>query len=108
MHTTMNAYIHTHLHKVMHVSEQILTTSLGECLLETKCTHVLTTPSLFGTLDSRFTPTSFPDLKVIALGGEVMPQRVVADWSTKVVLMNTYGVTECAVYQVRVHVLVRQ
>ncbi len=73
---------------------------LGECLRDTKATHVLTTPSLFSTLDGRFTPDHLPDLKVIALGGEVMPQRVVTDWAPKVMLMNTYGVTECAVYQV--------
>jgi hypothetical protein len=66
---------------------------------ESKATHVLTTPTLFSTLNGRFTADDLPSLECVALGGEVMPRRIVDEWGGRVRLINTYGVTECTVYQ---------
>src|SRR5690606_20789631 len=42
----------------------------------------------------------FAYLKVIALGGEMMPTEMLEKWeTTNVKLINIYGVTECCVYQ---------
>jgi acyl-CoA synthetase (AMP-forming)/AMP-acid ligase II len=76
----------------------LIFSSLGACLYLTNATHVLTTPSLFGTLGSS-APKRLQKLKVVALGGETMSQRIVDIWSNNVTLINTYGVTECTVYQ---------
>ncbi|KNC97577.1 uncharacterized protein SPPG_07049 [Spizellomyces punctatus DAOM BR117] len=73
-------------------------TALFHCLSSTQSTHVLTTPALFGTLQG-YGPKGLPALQVIALGGEPTPQSVVDTWAEQVVLLNTYGVTECCVYQ---------
>ncbi|KAI8616275.1 hypothetical protein BC830DRAFT_1118582 [Chytriomyces sp. MP71] len=75
-------------------------TSLQACLDAVYATHTCTNPSLFDTVLSR--PCS---LKVVALGGEVMSAAVVErcrEWGVS--LINTYGVTECAVYQMVFHV----
>ena len=66
---------------------------------ESKATHVLTTPTLFSTLNGRFTADDLPNLQCVALGGEVMPRRIVDEWGGRIRLINTYGVTECTVYQ---------
>ncbi|KAG5459131.1 MAG: hypothetical protein BJ554DRAFT_505, partial [Olpidium bornovanus] len=72
---------------------------LGRCLSYSRATHLLTTPSLLSTLDGTFGPADLPHLKVIALGGETMSQATVNAWADAVTLINTYGVTECCVYQ---------
>ncbi|KAJ3179747.1 hypothetical protein HDU85_004746 [Gaertneriomyces sp. JEL0708] len=71
---------------------------LAQYLSLTAATHLLTTPSLFSTIDD-LGPRDLPFLKVIALGGEPTPQAIVTTWSKHVKLINTYGVTECCVYQ---------
>ncbi|KAJ3211805.1 hypothetical protein HDU67_004278 [Dinochytrium kinnereticum] len=70
--------------------------SLAECINLTKSTHLLSTPALVGTIVD---PTRCSTLEVLALGGELMGESIVAGWSRRVKLMNTYGVTECCVYQ---------
>ena len=48
----------------------------------------------------RTTHHDLPHLKVVALGGEQTPSALVDFWIDKVdILANTYGVTECVVYQ---------
>eukprot|EP00927_Polykrikos_kofoidii_P076810 TRINITY_DN73839_c0_g1_i1.p1 TRINITY_DN73839_c0_g1~~TRINITY_DN73839_c0_g1_i1.p1 ORF type:complete len:965 (+),score=134.90 TRINITY_DN73839_c0_g1_i1:84-2978(+) len=74
-------------------------TDLGGCLRQVSATHVLTTPALFGTLEGRWLPGDLPCLKVVALGGEVMDVPLVVAWAPHVMLLNTYGVTECCGYQ---------
>jgi long-subunit acyl-CoA synthetase (AMP-forming) len=49
-------------------------------------------------------PSSLPDLAVLALGGEPLPVRLAAIWAPALRLLNTYGVTEAAVYQTVHHV----
>ncbi|KAJ3192303.1 hypothetical protein HK101_006755 [Irineochytrium annulatum] len=73
---------------------------LERCLAESGATHVLTTPALLGTVD----PSSpgLTALRVVALGGEAMGEELVRKWHDArpdVRLLNTYGVTECCVYQ---------
>ncbi|KAJ3226088.1 hypothetical protein HDU81_007478 [Chytriomyces hyalinus] len=73
----------------------LVTTSLSTCLDLTRATHVCTNPTLFETVQ-----TKPPLLQLVALGGEVMGTAVVKrckQWGVE--LLNTYGVTECAVYQ---------
>ncbi|KAI9315782.1 hypothetical protein DFJ73DRAFT_384404 [Zopfochytrium polystomum] len=79
--------------------------ALGSCLAATRATHTCTTPALFNTLHSTateansWTPDRLPLLQVVALGGEPMGVDVVDKWAESVQLLNTYGVTECCVYQ---------
>tara|TARA_B110000977_G_scaffold132456_1_gene168739 strand:+ start:15408 stop:18599 length:3192 start_codon:yes stop_codon:yes gene_type:complete len=82
--------------------------NLGRCLAISCATHLTTTPTALGTvvagpdagLSSLNSQSFLPHLKVIALGGEQTPQTLVDFWIDKVdVLANTYGVTECCVYQ---------
>ncbi|KAL6064296.1 putative peptide synthase SimD6, variant 2 [Balamuthia mandrillaris] len=90
----------------------LIFTCLGGCLATTRASHVQTTPSLFRTLRQRtasgdgrgdtaleYGPAQLPWLQVVALGGEPMPSRMVQRWAPHVMLLNTYGVTECCVYQ---------
>ncbi|KAJ3169440.1 hypothetical protein HDU87_000611 [Geranomyces variabilis] len=72
---------------------------LGPCLRQTSATHILTTPSLFNTLKGAFGPEELPCLQTVALGGEPMSADIVTTWADRVRLLNTYGVTECCVYQ---------
>ena len=75
-----------------------LFTSLDVCMAASSTTHVLTTPSMLGTI--QLPPPHFPALRVVALGGERMPESLASAWLPRVeVLANTYGVTECCVYQ---------
>ncbi|KAJ3068414.1 hypothetical protein HDU98_008401 [Podochytrium sp. JEL0797] len=77
-------------------TRSLVLTSLSVCLESTHATHVCTNPGLFDTLGD-----SIPSyLKVVALGGEAMGVDVVERCLRRGVrLLNTYGVTECAVYQ---------
>ena len=84
---------------------------LTQCLSVLNVTHVCMTPTLWamrGKLDERDTgdavvPSILPCLQELALGGEKMPTDLVecarAHWTNKVRLVNTYGVTECTIYQ---------
>ncbi|KAJ3155421.1 hypothetical protein HDU86_004323 [Geranomyces michiganensis] len=72
---------------------------LGLCLQKTSATHLLTTPSLFSTLQGAYGPDELPQLQTIALGGEPMSAATATTWADRVRLLNTYGVTECCVYQ---------
>eukprot|EP00929_Paragymnodinium_shiwhaense_P006814 TRINITY_DN110779_c0_g1_i1.p1 TRINITY_DN110779_c0_g1~~TRINITY_DN110779_c0_g1_i1.p1 ORF type:complete len:905 (-),score=157.26 TRINITY_DN110779_c0_g1_i1:15-2729(-) len=71
---------------------------LAGCLVESRATHVLTTPALFGTI-AGVQPTDIPCLDVVALGGEAMGTGIAEAWAPRVTLLNTYGVTECCAYQ---------
>eukprot|EP00035_Acanthoeca_spectabilis_P011122 m.195803 g.195803 ORF g.195803 m.195803 type:complete len:981 (+) comp15239_c0_seq1:202-3144(+) len=70
---------------------------LAGCLTRAQATHVLTTPSLLGCCDPAACP---PTLRVIGVGGEAPPRKLVDTWASVVPLMlNVYGVTEACVYQ---------
>ncbi|KAJ1625724.1 hypothetical protein T492DRAFT_910689 [Pavlovales sp. CCMP2436] len=70
--------------------------SLGSCLARAHATHVTTTPTAWRAVDAEHPP---PQLRVVALGGEPMPTALVEAWLRRVRLLNTYGTTECCVYQ---------
>lgn len=75
-----------------------LLSSLAGALNAARATHVLTTPALWRGV--REAPQALPFLRVLALGGEAMPRPLAEAWaSSDVLLANTYGVTECCVYQ---------
>ncbi|KAJ3110140.1 hypothetical protein HK100_003138 [Physocladia obscura] len=88
---------------VARAPRSLIVSALATCLILSDATHVCTNPSLFDSLDAL--P---PRLQVVALGGEVMGKRVVdlcINSNRKIRLLNTYGVTECTVYQMCAHVL---
>ncbi|KAJ3333472.1 hypothetical protein HDU76_007686 [Blyttiomyces sp. JEL0837] len=84
-------------------SRETLLSSLSTCLHVTKSTHVCTTPALFETvIDKTEVECGFAKLEwlqVVALGGESMSWRLRELVPDRVRLFNTYGVTECCVYQ---------
>ncbi|EKX52453.1 hypothetical protein GUITHDRAFT_58154, partial [Guillardia theta CCMP2712] len=80
-------------------SKRTILSSLGKCLQEFRASHLLTTPTLFLSLHGSLGPADLQDLRVVALGGESMRQSLVEEWGEEVLLLNVYGVTECAVYQ---------
>ena len=101
--------------------ESRLKSDLGACLAATKATHLTATPTALGSVvlnendafcsdDARrenrgknfadAKRSAFPSLRVVALGGEPTPRSLAEAWAGVVpVLANTYGVTECCVYQ---------
>ena len=70
-------------------------------LQQSEATHVCSTPAVWQTLDN-MGPSDFPHLRTVALGGERIPHSLMRRWaaSEHVRFVNTYGVTECTVYQV--------
>ena len=87
---------------------------LGTILRRMAVTHILATPTVWGTLMTDVTPVTVPDLQVVALGGEPISKRIVAQWARSRTdsqdttyqrqrqyprLYATYGVTEACVYQ---------
>jgi non-ribosomal peptide synthetase component F len=71
---------------------------LGGCLSSMKITHVCSTPAVWRLISKD--ANDLTHLKVVALGGEPMPETVVSQWAGRVTLMNLYGTTEATVYQV--------
>ena len=81
---------------------------LSFILKELNVTHVLCTPSLWSSVNvSTSINSEYPYLEVVALGGEVMSDRIKTCWARnksslmeqKCKLLSTYGVTEACVYQ---------
>ena len=69
---------------------------LNKLLRTSRCTHITTTPPLLSTCVGG----RYPDLKVVALGGEALPMKLVeACGDRDFSLVSVYGVTECCVYQ---------
>jgi non-ribosomal peptide synthetase component F len=79
--------------------------NLGWVIGEGFVTHVLCTPTLWSTLQIT-SRRDFPNLRVVALGGEPIPRRMLRSWArssndeeSSLRLCATYGVTEACVYQ---------
>lgn len=79
--------------------------TLGSILVELEATHILCTPSLWSSVGSE-TRNELGFLEVVALGGEVMSERIRGWWARRrndtdgtIKLLSTYGVTEACVYQ---------
>ena len=73
---------------------------IGPTMRALSCTHVCTTPSLWSLLS--LAPAALPALQCVALGGETLPFALIHRWLSarpRLVVANTYGVTEATVYQ---------
>ena len=70
---------------------------LGGCLASLSITHVCSTPAVWRTVTRE--ARELPHLRVVALGGEPMPDALVSKWAGTVTLLNLYGTTEATVYQ---------
>jgi len=75
-------------------TRELVWSRLDDCLSAIDVTHVTTTPSVW----NRVTPRNVAGL-FVALGGEAMSAALVDKWLGKIDLYNTYGVTECCIYQ---------
>ena len=77
----------------------LLLLDLGRVLIELRVTHVCTTPSMWSMLRSQ---ADLPEPLVVALGGEPLMRSLAECWlqpGSPIRIINTYGVTEAAVYQ---------
>ena len=63
--------------------------ALDELLRSSRCTHVTTTPPLFNTCVGG----AFPCLRVVALGGEALPTKLVEACSGAFSLVSVYGLS---------------
>ncbi|WP_167330277.1 non-ribosomal peptide synthetase, partial [Gordonia namibiensis] len=66
---------------------------LERFIAEHGATHTFLTPSVLSTMD----PTAVPSLRVIAAGGEAVPQPIVDRWAPATELHNLYGPTETTI-----------
>ncbi|HEX3514598.1 MAG TPA: amino acid adenylation domain-containing protein, partial [Trebonia sp.] len=66
---------------------------LTEFVTVNRVTHLIVPPSVLATVP----PTEFPDLDVLAVGGEACPASLVRLWSTDYRMFNGYGPTETTV-----------
>ena len=71
----------------------MIVSQLGRALLESRATHVFSTPALWSLIE--LGPSELPDLKCVALGGEPIPTAVIARWAPHVDLINTYVCSSC-------------
>eukprot|EP00435_Cladocopium_sp_Y103_P027519 s1214_g6.t2 len=69
--------------------------NLGWAIQRLEVTHLTCTPSLWQSLEGDL---ELPSLTV-CLGGERSPQPLLDLWAPKLTLLNTYGTTECTVWQ---------
>ncbi|KAE8453249.1 hypothetical protein EG329_011316 [Mollisiaceae sp. DMI_Dod_QoI] len=67
--------------------------NLAQSICDLNCNWAHLTPSVARILD----PASVTGLKTLVLGGEALPEDVVASWSGRLNLVNTYGPAECSV-----------
>ena len=74
-------------------SEAVGGPALARFIAEHGATHTFLTPSVLSTLD----PAEVPSLRVIAAGGEAVPQTIVDRWSAATELHNLYGPTETTI-----------
>mmetsp|Transcript_68412 Transcript_68412/g.222554 ORF Transcript_68412/g.222554 Transcript_68412/m.222554 type:complete len:897 (+) Transcript_68412:70-2760(+) len=70
--------------------------SLGWVMNQLEVTHVTCTPSLWQSLE---VGASLERFTTLCLGGERSPQPLLDHWASNIVLLNTYGTTECTVWQ---------
>lgn len=73
-------------------------TKIARVIEKTQATHVCTTPAVWKHVP--IPAIGATSLKVLALGGERTPRKMAEGWSAVGVrVINTFGVTECCVYQ---------
>ncbi|CAK9089729.1 unnamed protein product [Durusdinium trenchii] len=69
--------------------------NLGWTIERLTVSHVTCTPSLWQSLETEMDCSSL----TLCLGGERSPQPLLDLWAPKLTLLNTYGTTECTVWQ---------
>ncbi|WP_461418070.1 amino acid adenylation domain-containing protein, partial [Gordonia sp. GN26] len=74
-------------------SEAVGGAALERFIAEHGATHTFLTPSVLSTMD----PAAVPSLRVIAAGGEAVPQPIVDRWAGATELHNLYGPTETTI-----------
>ncbi|WP_413617159.1 amino acid adenylation domain-containing protein [Gordonia rubripertincta] len=74
-------------------SEAVGGAALEKFIAEHGATHTFLTPSVLSTMD----PAAVPSLRVIAAGGEAVPQPIVDRWAGATQLHNLYGPTETTI-----------
>lgn len=67
--------------------------ALQRFLIEQAVTHLLSTPSVLGTLD----PTELADITTVGVGGEPLHTHLAQQWRTGRTLINAYGLCETTV-----------
>jgi acyl-coenzyme A synthetase/AMP-(fatty) acid ligase/ankyrin repeat protein len=93
-----------HAHATLAIaSRQALIQQLATVIVQLEVTHILCTPTLWSLMQQpqHIKTTTRTTLKVVALGGEPIPKRILQQWGNHPVscLYATYGVTEACVYQ---------
>ncbi|KAF0847397.1 enterobactin synthetase component F [Nocardia caishijiensis] len=66
---------------------------MAELIRTTGCTVFQTAPAVLATLS----PQQLPAVEVVAIGGEVCPAALMAEWAPQVRLFNGYGPTETTI-----------
>lgn len=66
---------------------------LAQSICDLDCNWAHLTPSVARILD----PKSVPGLGTLVVGGEALPEDVIASWSPRLNLVNTFGPAECSV-----------
>ena len=70
--------------------QQTLLTTLNQTLQEQRITHICTTPAIWALVSPQF---SFPHLRVVALGGDMMKQSIINCWANRVRLIRGLSLT---------------
>jgi len=70
--------------------------NLGWVINQLEVTHVTCTPSLWQFLEAEM---PLPTLTTLCFGGERCPQPLLDQWTPRLHVLNTYGTTECTVWQ---------
>ena len=74
-------------------SDQERTDDLAGAIRRFSATWMTGTPTTYDHID----PAEIPSLKILAVGGEAMPPRMIARLSSQLLLINAYGPTEAAI-----------
>lgn len=75
-------------------SEHDRSNDLSGAMARMQVTWADLTPSVARTLD----PEAIPSLQTLVMGGEMLGEDIIEQWSNKVQLFNTYGPAECTIY----------
>ncbi|KAL9583873.1 MAG: hypothetical protein Q9212_002452 [Teloschistes hypoglaucus] len=74
-------------------SEEDRKTNIVGAITSMRANHAILTPSFAGVID----PSDVPTLKILAVGGEALPQERVQRWAEKVRLIQIYGPAEVGI-----------
>jgi non-ribosomal peptide synthetase component F len=75
------------------VSDEDRTSNLPGAVQNTRANYLQLTP----TVAALYSPSDFPTVKNLQLGGEPVPKQILDVWCGKVNLFNAYGPAECCI-----------